>query len=91
MRLSPLRVFILGLAALAYGAPAFAVNIIDLHVNTSSGVQNNPYAVGTTVTVTGVVSSGDGSFSGVNTQVQVQDTTAGITVFRTGGPGLGYH
>jgi hypothetical protein len=91
MRLSPLRVFILGLAALAYGTPAFAVNIIDLHINTSSGVQNNPYAVGTTVTVSGVVSAGDGSFSGVNNQVQVQDTTAGITVFRSGGIGLGYH
>ncbi|MGH7726202.1 MAG: phospholipase D-like domain-containing protein [Candidatus Eiseniibacteriota bacterium] len=68
-------------------APAAGVPIRDLHQNTTSGVPQNPYAVGTTVTVTGVVISPDGIFSPTNNEVQVRDTTGAITVFRSGGVG----
>ncbi len=92
MRNTPLRVVIAALwLGLGWAGAASAVNIGDLHINTSSGIQNNPYPVGTTVTVTGVVSAGDGSFSGVNNEVAVMDTTGGIVVFRSGGIGLGFH
>jgi hypothetical protein len=70
--------------------PAFAIPIGDIHVVTSSGIQNNPYPVGTTVTVTGVVITPDSTFSDANTEVQVQDSTGAITVFRAGGISL-YH
>ena len=82
-RLAPLM--ILPAAALAFAATAFAVPIGDIHVVTSSGVQNNPYPVGTTVTVTGIVTTPDSIFSDVNNEVQVQDSTGAITVFRSGG------
>jgi len=75
---------------LAVAATAFAVPIGDIHVVTSSGIQNNPYPVGTTVTVTGVVITPDSTFSDANTEVQVQDSTGAITVFRVGGISL-YH
>ncbi len=70
---------------LAAAATSFAVPIGDLHVNTSSGVQNAPYAVGTTVTVTGVVTTPDSTFSKTNNEVQVQDPTGAVTVFRSAG------
>ncbi|MEP7027354.1 MAG: phospholipase D-like domain-containing protein [Candidatus Eisenbacteria bacterium] len=70
---------------LAAAATSFAVPIGDLHVNTSSGVQNVPYQVGTTVTVTGVVTTPDSIFSDANNEVQVQDSTGAVTVFRSGG------
>ena len=83
MRLAPLLT--LPALLLAVAATAFAVPIGDLHVVTSSGVQNNPYPVGTTVTVTGIVTTPDSIFSDANNEVQVQDSTGAITVFRTGG------
>jgi len=83
MRLAPLLTIPATLLALA--ATAFAVPIGDLHVNTSSGMQNNPYPPGTTVTVTGIVSTPDSIFSDANNEVQVQDSTGAITVFRTNG------
>jgi hypothetical protein len=83
MRLAPLM--LIPAALLAVAASAFAVPIGDLHVVTSSGVQNNPYPSGTTVTVTGIVTTPDSIFSDANNEVQVQDSTGGITVFRTGG------
>ena len=83
MRLAPLLT--IPALVLALAATAFAVPIGDLHVVTSSGVQNNPYPVGTTVTVTGIVTTPDSIFSDANNEVTVQDPTGGITVFRTGG------
>jgi hypothetical protein len=83
MRLAPLLT--IPALLLAVAATAFAVPIGDLHVCTSSGVQNNPYPVGTTVTVTGIVTTPDSIFSDANNEVQVQDSTGAITVFRTGG------
>jgi hypothetical protein len=83
MRLAPLMT--IPAVLLAFAATAFAVPIGDLHVNTSSGVQNNPYPVGTTVTVTGIVTTPDSIFSDANTEVQVQDSTGAVTVFRSGG------
>lgn len=68
-------------------SPAAGVPIRDLHLNTVSGVPANPYPVGTTVTVTGVVISPDGIFSHTNNEVQVRDTTGAITVFRSNGVG----
>ena len=64
MRLAPLLT--IPALLLAVAATAFAVPIGDLHVCTSSGVQNNPYPVGTTVTVTGIVTTPDSIFSDAN-------------------------
>ena len=83
MRLAPLMT--LPALLLAVAATAFAVPIGDIHVVTSSGIQNNPYPVGTTVTVTGVVTTPDSIFSDTNNEVQVMDSTGAITVFRAGG------
>jgi hypothetical protein len=83
MRLAPL--LIIPAFLLAAATTSFAVPIGDIHVCTSSGVQNNPYPVGTTVTVTGIVTTPDSIFSDANNEVQVQDSTGGITVFRSGG------
>lgn len=65
-------------------APAQAVDIIDLHHNTSSGVPAAPYTVGTPVTITGVVTVAFGTFTYEYTDVWVQDATGGIMVYDTG-------
>src|SRR5437667_9357930 len=77
--------------ALMTAAAAGAVPIRDLHQETSTGTPANPYPVGTTVTVTGVVSCPDSILSKVNTEVFVQDTTGGISAFRTSGIAAGFH
>ncbi len=83
MRLAPL--LMIPALFLAAATTSLAVPIGDLHVNTSSGVQNNPYPSGTTVTVTGIVTTPDSIFSDANNEVQIQDSTGAITVFRLGG------
>ena len=84
MRFPPVPL-ITALFVAATVASSAAVPIGDLHICTSSGVQSNPYAAGTTVTVTGIVTTPDSIFSDANNEVQVQDSSGGITVFRTGG------
>ncbi len=62
--------------------PAAAVDIIDLHQNTSSGVPAAPYGIGTPVTISGVVTVGVGTFTYTYTDVYVQDATAGIMIYK---------
>ncbi len=75
----------LALLALLAAAPASAIPIRDLHLNTTSGVPAPPYGPGATVTVTGVVVSPDNTFSLTSDDVVVRDSTGAITVFRSGG------
>ncbi|HTP81210.1 MAG TPA: phospholipase D-like domain-containing protein [Bacteroidota bacterium] len=56
------------------------VPIVDLHVNNSQGVCASPYAVGTQVTVAGVIV---GDLSPIRTDVYVQDATAGVDIFKS--------
>ncbi len=58
-----------------------AVDIIDLHHNTSQGVPASPYTIGTQVTVTGVATVGHGTFTYDYLDVYVQDETAGIMIY----------
>ncbi len=76
----------LAAAGLPAAVPAQAVDIIDLHHNTSSGVPAAPYTIGTPVTVTGVVTVGVGTFTYDYTDVYLQDATAGIMIYKYNTP-----
>jgi len=84
MRRAPLTL-ILALCFATWASTSFAVPIGDLHVNSSSGVCAPPYVVGTTVTVTGIVTTPDSVFSDANNELQIQDPTGAVTLFRSGG------
>jgi hypothetical protein len=75
-------------AALATGAVhgQTPVPIINLHHNTSSGVPAAPYAIGTAVTVRGVLTVGVGTFTSDYVDCYIQDGTAGINVYKAGVP-----
>jgi len=76
------RQLVVGLAILVFTAGAVsAIDIIDLHTNNSQGVCD---WIGTVVTVSGVVTVGTGTFSADQTQVFMQDPTAGIMLFDSG-------
>ena len=62
------------------------VDIIDLHNNNSQGIPAPPYGIGTPVTVSGIVTSGVGTFTTEYTDVYVQDATAGIMIYQYGAP-----
>ena len=73
---------LLALVGLCAGPSAMAqVDIIDLHINNSSGVPIAPYGVGTSVTVAGVITSGHGTFTPTYIDVYIQDATAGIMIY----------
>ncbi len=69
------------MASAAFGATAGAVDIINLHNNTSQGVPASPYGVGTQVTITGVVTVGHGTYTSTYLDTYVQDATAGISLY----------
>ena len=54
------------------------VPIIQIHVNNSSGVPTNPYGLGTSVTVSGIITA---DYNSNGTDVYVQDGTAGIDIY----------
>ena len=81
MRLRSLLILI-GILGLA--APSFAIDIIDLHQNDASGV---PTTLGSVVTVSGIVTSPNNLFSTYNLEIYVQDDTAGVNVWVSGGAG----
>lgn len=54
------------------------IPIIQIHVNDSQGVPASPYALGTRVTVSGIITA-DYNTSG--TDIYIQDETAGIDVY----------
>ncbi len=54
------------------------VPIVTVHVNTSTGVCAAPYAVGSQVSITGTVTA---NLSGTQTNVFIQDGTAGVDLF----------
>ncbi len=70
---------------------ASAVNIVDLHNNTSAGVPAAPYTVGTVVTVTGIVTVPDSIFNTYSTDCYIQDETGGIDIYVNGGLNGGLH
>ncbi len=78
------RLLSTGLMILALAAPALAIDIIDIHANTSAGV---PTMLGQNVTVSGIVTSPDGLYSSTHLEIYVQDATAGINVFVFDGSG----
>ena len=53
--------------------------IADLHVNDSAGIPCAPYGIGTTVTVSGIITASIIGSSNVN--LFLQDATAGVNVF----------
>ncbi|MBI4547713.1 MAG: lamin tail domain-containing protein [Ignavibacteriae bacterium] len=71
-----------GTPAQILAQPSVKVNavvpIVTVHVNTSQGVPTTPYGIGAEVTVTGTVTA---NLSGVQTNVFIQDATAGINLF----------
>jgi phosphatidylserine/phosphatidylglycerophosphate/cardiolipin synthase-like enzyme len=72
------------LAALTIGAPAWAIDISQLHQNNSSGV---PLLLNQQVTVGGVVTSPDFVYSSSNFEIYIQDATGGVNVFVSGASG----
>jgi len=79
-----LRSLALASAALILALPALAIDIIDLHANTSTGV---PTMLGTEVTVSGIVTVPNNTYSTYSLEIYVQDATAGINVYVSGGAG----
>jgi phosphatidylserine/phosphatidylglycerophosphate/cardiolipin synthase-like enzyme len=70
---------------------ASAVNIIDLHNNTSTGVPAAPYTIGTVVTITGIVTVPDSVFNTYSTDCYIQDDTGGLDIFVSAGLNGGLH
>ena len=54
------------------------VPIIQVHINDASGVPVSPYGLGSTVTVSGIVTA---DFNLTKTDVYIQDATAGINLY----------
>jgi phosphatidylserine/phosphatidylglycerophosphate/cardiolipin synthase-like enzyme len=54
------------------------VPIVNVHVNTSTGVAAAPYAAGSEVSITGTVTA---NLSSTQTNVFIQDATAGVNLF----------
>jgi phosphatidylserine/phosphatidylglycerophosphate/cardiolipin synthase-like enzyme len=54
------------------------VPIFQLHVNDASGVPAAPYGLGTSVTISGIITA---SYNSTGTDVYVQDATAGIDLY----------
>ncbi len=54
------------------------VPIIQVHVNNSIGVPAAPYGLGTSVTISGIITA---DFNSTRTDVYVQDATAGINLY----------
>ncbi|MBC8367806.1 hypothetical protein H8E52_10380 [bacterium] len=76
-----LRSLALASAVLVLALPALAIDIIDLHANTSTGV---PTMLGTEVTIGGIVTVPELIYSDYSFEVYVQDGTAGINVYISG-------
>ena len=76
-----LRSLALAAAVLILAMPAAAIDIIDLHQNTSTGV---PTMLGQNVSVTGIVTVPENVYSTYNFEIYVQDATAGINVWVSG-------
>ncbi len=55
-----------------------AVPIVQLHINDSDGVPASPYAIGTSVTISGIITA---DYNSLSTDVYVQDQTAGIDIY----------
>ncbi|MCP4549910.1 MAG: T9SS type A sorting domain-containing protein [bacterium] len=64
--------------------PAMALDIIDLHENNSAGV---PTLLNQEVSVSGIVTSPNGTFSSYNFEVYIQDETGGVNLYVSGGAG----
>jgi len=62
------------------------VPIIDLHHNTANGAPAAPYAIGTPVTVRGVLTVGVGTFTTEYTDIWLQDATGGVMIYQYGTP-----
>jgi len=54
------------------------VPIVDIHINDAMGISASPYGLGTSVTISGIVTA---DFNNTRTDVYVQDETAGINLF----------
>ena len=78
------RTLFVSLAILCLAIPALAVDIVDIHANTSAGV---PTMLNQIVTVDGIVTSPNNLFSTFNLEIYVQDATGGINVFASSGAG----
>ncbi|UCF77715.1 MAG: fibronectin type III domain-containing protein [Candidatus Eiseniibacteriota bacterium] len=94
--LNPLLVLTILFAALflpqAAAIPnAGAVNIIDLHQNDGMGIPGPIYIKGTPVTVSGIVTSPDSVWNTYSTSVCIQDETAGMNIYVSGGLNQGLH
>ena len=53
------------------------VPIVDVHVNDASGVPASPYGIGSSVTISGIITA---DFNTARTDIYVQDSTAGINI-----------
>ncbi len=65
---------------------AQAVDIIDLHINNSSGIPVAPYQVGAVVTISGTVTAGVGTFTSEYTDVYLQDGTGAVMIYNVAIP-----
>jgi len=71
-------------ALLLCALPAWAIDIVDVHQNTAAGV---PTLLNQQVTVSGIVTSPNNIFSTYNLEIFIQDATAGVNVWVSGGAG----
>ncbi len=56
------------------------IPIIQLHVNDANGVPAAPYSIGTSVSISGVITA---DYNSTSTDVYVQDATAGIDIYNS--------
>ncbi|HKJ81614.1 MAG TPA: phospholipase D-like domain-containing protein [Ignavibacteriaceae bacterium] len=68
----------LPLAALPRITVIKTVPIIQVHVNDASGVPTSPYGIGSSVTISGIITA---DYNSTGTDVYVQDATAGIDLY----------
>ena len=79
-----LKSLMLAAAALICALPSGAIDIIDLHQNTSTGVAS---LLGQEVTVSGIITVPGGVYSTYSFEVYLQDATAGVNLYVSGGLG----
>jgi DNA/RNA endonuclease YhcR with UshA esterase domain len=73
--------FVVGLLMVFAGSALALDNIVDIHVNDATGSPTAPYAIGTLVSIRGIISAEFTNATAYYTRAYIQDATGGINVY----------
>jgi hypothetical protein len=84
MKRTPVSIGVVLVMLFAAGSALALDNIVNIHVNDANGYPASPYAVGTSVSIRGIITA-EFTRPGVNySRAYIQDSTGGINVYKTG-------